>query len=168
MPPIHDRTHQDDATPPPPPPPPHLTPYERASVDILAGITRLLERQSERPWKLHEEDVAERFRKQGPNEFVGTIDTLVAEEWIRSMETIYDYMGLSDADKVRCAIFVLKEMPLCGGRAQCTADVIISVGNIVAKYDGDVMMSDILLWLTSSNLLKQTIISTVTRSVECT
>ncbi|KZV22645.1 hypothetical protein F511_44109 [Dorcoceras hygrometricum] len=118
MPPIHDRTHQDDATPPPPPPPPHLTPYERASVDILAGITRLLERQSERPWKLHEEDVAERFRKQGPNEFVGTIDTLVAEEWIRSMETIYDYMGLSDADKVRCAIFVLKEMPLCGGRAQ--------------------------------------------------
>ncbi|KZV24416.1 serine/threonine-protein kinase KIPK-like [Dorcoceras hygrometricum] len=49
-----------------------------------------------------------------------------------------------------------------------TADVIISVGNIVAKYDGDIMMSDILLWLTSSNLLKQTIISTVTRSVECT
>ncbi|KZV13636.1 hypothetical protein F511_45204 [Dorcoceras hygrometricum] len=37
-----------------------------------------------------------------------------------------------------------------------TADVIISVGNVVAENDGDVMMSDILLWLTSSNLLKQT------------
>ncbi|KZV35214.1 hypothetical protein F511_43605 [Dorcoceras hygrometricum] len=37
-----------------------------------------------------------------------------------------------------------------------TADVIISVGNVVAEYDGDVMISDIQLWLTSSNLLKQT------------
>ncbi|KZV48326.1 hypothetical protein F511_41798 [Dorcoceras hygrometricum] len=55
------RTQQDDATPPPPSPPPQLTPYERASVDMLAGITRLLERHSERPRKSHEEDVAERF-----------------------------------------------------------------------------------------------------------
>ncbi|KZV39488.1 hypothetical protein F511_37472 [Dorcoceras hygrometricum] len=37
-----------------------------------------------------------------------------------------------------------------------TDDVIISVGNVVAEYDGDVMMCDILLWLTSSDLLKQT------------
>ncbi|KZV41644.1 hypothetical protein F511_25793 [Dorcoceras hygrometricum] len=66
MPARRDRTHQDDATPPPPPPAPQLTPYERASVDMLAGITRLLKRQSERPEKSHEEDVAERFRKQGP------------------------------------------------------------------------------------------------------
>ncbi|KZT76611.1 hypothetical protein F511_46364 [Dorcoceras hygrometricum] len=80
MPPRRDRTQQDDATPPPPPPPPQLTPYERASVDMLAGITRLLERQSERPVKSHEEDVAERFRKQGPKDFDGTTDPLVAEE----------------------------------------------------------------------------------------
>ncbi|KZV41366.1 hypothetical protein F511_34374 [Dorcoceras hygrometricum] len=98
MPPRRDRTQQDDATPPPPPPPPQLTPYERASVDMLAGITKLLERHSERPGKSHEEDVAERFRKQGPKEFAGTTDPLVAEEWIRSMETIYDYMGLANAD----------------------------------------------------------------------
>ncbi|KZT76601.1 hypothetical protein F511_46373 [Dorcoceras hygrometricum] len=37
MPPRRDRTQQDAATPPPPPPPPQLTPYERASVDMLAG-----------------------------------------------------------------------------------------------------------------------------------
>ncbi|KZV13912.1 hypothetical protein F511_44823 [Dorcoceras hygrometricum] len=43
MPPRRDRAQQDDATPPPPPP--QLTPYERANVDMLAGITRLLERQ---------------------------------------------------------------------------------------------------------------------------
>ncbi|KZV16799.1 hypothetical protein F511_11725 [Dorcoceras hygrometricum] len=66
----------------------HLTPYERASVNMLAGITRLLERQSERPGNSHEEDVVERFRKQGPKEFAGTTDPLVAEEWIRSMETM--------------------------------------------------------------------------------
>ncbi|KZV27015.1 hypothetical protein F511_07836 [Dorcoceras hygrometricum] len=48
---------------PPPPPPPQLTPYERARVDMLDGITRLLERQSERPGRSHEEDVAESFRK---------------------------------------------------------------------------------------------------------
>ncbi|KZV38728.1 hypothetical protein F511_19526 [Dorcoceras hygrometricum] len=68
MPPRRDRTHQDDATPPPPPPPPpQLRPYERASVDMLAGITRLLERQSERPEKSHEEDVAERFPQASPH-----------------------------------------------------------------------------------------------------
>ncbi|KZV40679.1 hypothetical protein F511_18435 [Dorcoceras hygrometricum] len=92
-PPRRDRTQQDDATPPPPPPPPQLTPYERASMDMLAGITRLLERQSERPEKSHDEDVAERFRKKGLKEFAGTTDPLVAEEWIRSMETIYDYFS---------------------------------------------------------------------------
>ncbi|KZV27824.1 hypothetical protein F511_38434 [Dorcoceras hygrometricum] len=76
MPPKRDRTQQDDATPPPPPSP-QLTPYERDSMDMLSGITRLLERQSERPGKSHEEDVAERFHQQGPKEFVGTIDSLV-------------------------------------------------------------------------------------------
>ncbi|KZV26455.1 hypothetical protein F511_35660 [Dorcoceras hygrometricum] len=40
-----------------------------------------------------------------------------------------------------------------------TDDVIISVGNAVAENDGDVIISDVLLWLTSSNLLKQTMSS---------
>ncbi|XP_073121448.1 uncharacterized protein [Henckelia pumila] len=92
-----------------PPPPPQLTPFERASVDMLDGITRLLEHQNTQPRKSHEEDVAERFKKQGPKEFSGTTDPLVAEEWIRSLETIFDNMGVTDADRVRCAIFMLKE-----------------------------------------------------------
>ncbi|KZV49800.1 hypothetical protein F511_20380 [Dorcoceras hygrometricum] len=60
---------QDDDAPPLPPP--HLTPYERASVEMLAGITRLLERQSERPGKSHEEDVAERFTSRDPRSLLG-------------------------------------------------------------------------------------------------
>ncbi|KZV19659.1 hypothetical protein F511_41896 [Dorcoceras hygrometricum] len=36
---------------------------------MLVGITRMFERQSEHSGKSHEEDLAERFRKQGPKEF---------------------------------------------------------------------------------------------------
>ncbi|KZV22910.1 hypothetical protein F511_29831 [Dorcoceras hygrometricum] len=61
MPPRRDRDQQDDDEPPPPPPP-QLTPYERASVDMLAGITKMLESQLERSVKSHEEDVAKRFQ----------------------------------------------------------------------------------------------------------
>ncbi|XP_073137187.1 uncharacterized protein [Henckelia pumila] len=92
-----------------PPPPPQITPFERANVDMLAGITSLLVHQSAQPRKSYEEDVAERFKKQGPKEFSGTTDPLVAEECIHSLETIFAYMGITDADKVRCAIFMLKE-----------------------------------------------------------
>ncbi|KZV36917.1 hypothetical protein F511_26230 [Dorcoceras hygrometricum] len=72
------RDQQDDDASPPPPPP-QMTPYERASVGMLVGITRMLERQSERFGNSHEEDVAERFRKQGPKKFFETTDPLVAE-----------------------------------------------------------------------------------------
>ncbi|KZV35990.1 putative leucine-rich repeat receptor-like protein kinase [Dorcoceras hygrometricum] len=44
MPPRRARDQQDDDVPPPPPPP-QLTPYERASMDMLTGITRMLERK---------------------------------------------------------------------------------------------------------------------------
>ncbi|KZV52361.1 hypothetical protein F511_04966 [Dorcoceras hygrometricum] len=37
-----------------------------------------------------------------------------------------------------------------------TADVIMSVETVEAEYDGDVMMCGVLLWLTSSNPLRQT------------
>ncbi|KZV30638.1 hypothetical protein F511_11155 [Dorcoceras hygrometricum] len=70
MPPRRVRDQQDDDAPPPPPPP-HLTPYERISVDMLDGITKMLERQSQRSGKSHEEDVAKRLCKQGPKEFAG-------------------------------------------------------------------------------------------------
>ncbi|KZV20307.1 hypothetical protein F511_42662 [Dorcoceras hygrometricum] len=50
-------------------------------MSMLSGITRILERQSEHSRKSHEEDFVERCCKQGPKEFAGTIDPLVAEEW---------------------------------------------------------------------------------------
>ncbi|XP_042452603.1 uncharacterized protein LOC122037224 [Zingiber officinale] len=49
------------------------------------------------------------FRELGPTEFKGTTDPIVAEGWVRSLEMIYDFMQLADADKVRCTIFTLQD-----------------------------------------------------------
>ncbi|KAG6507998.1 hypothetical protein ZIOFF_033353 [Zingiber officinale] len=53
--------------------------------------------------------VYKQFRELGPTEFKGTTDPIAAEGWIRSLETIFDFMQLIDADKVRCAIFMLRD-----------------------------------------------------------
>ncbi|XP_042409447.1 uncharacterized protein LOC121998543 [Zingiber officinale] len=42
-------------------------------------------------------------------EFKGTTDPIAAEGWIRSLEIIFDFMQLTDADKVRCTIFMLRD-----------------------------------------------------------
>ena len=43
-----------------------------------------------------------------PTEFAGSIDPLEADEWINSMETIFDFMQLNDQERVACASFMLK------------------------------------------------------------
>ncbi|XP_024020868.1 uncharacterized protein LOC112091431 [Morus notabilis] len=54
------------------------------------------------------EPLYERFRKQRPNDFHGGPDPLIAEEWINSIESIFDYMVMEDAQRVSCAIQLLK------------------------------------------------------------
>ncbi|KZV42844.1 hypothetical protein F511_17418 [Dorcoceras hygrometricum] len=151
MPPRCDRTQQADATPPPPPPPPQLTPYERATVDMLARITRLLECRSKRLGKSHEEDVAERFRKQGHKEFAGTTDPLVDEEWIRSMETIYNYMGLADAKKIRCAIFMLKGDAALWGKGGVVG---LFLESLTWRSSRRCSLRSILLWTPGASLFE--------------
>ncbi|KAG6472049.1 hypothetical protein ZIOFF_069504 [Zingiber officinale] len=53
--------------------------------------------------------VYKQFRELGPTEFKGTTDPIAAEGWIRSLEMIFDFMQLTDADKVRCTIFMLRD-----------------------------------------------------------
>ncbi|XP_042380066.1 uncharacterized protein LOC121972467 [Zingiber officinale] len=53
--------------------------------------------------------VYKQFRELGPTEFKGTTDPIGAEGWIRSLEMIFDFMQLTDANKVKCAIFMLRD-----------------------------------------------------------
>ncbi|KAL5554728.1 hypothetical protein UlMin_042129 [Ulmus minor] len=55
------------------------------------------------------EPLYERFRKQHPPIFEGSSDPLVAEEWLRSIEDIFNFMRLNDHERVLCAIYMLRK-----------------------------------------------------------
>lgn len=44
-------------------------------------------------------DVIEKFRKMHHTDFLGDGNPYTTEEWIKSLEVIFDYMGIQDADK---------------------------------------------------------------------
>ncbi|XP_073019333.1 uncharacterized protein [Primulina eburnea] len=98
--------HEERANPPPPPP--------NMQAQKLAGMTQFFAQfagnkataagAGARP---QPEAVYERFRRMSPKEFSGTTDPMVAEGWIKSIEVIFDFMELTDADRVRCATFLL-------------------------------------------------------------
>ncbi|KAL5560715.1 hypothetical protein UlMin_036926 [Ulmus minor] len=50
-----------------------------------------------------------RFGKIKPAEFFGSTDPLEAEEWINSLETIFDFMQLNDQERVVCASYMLRK-----------------------------------------------------------
>ena len=54
------------------------------------------------------EPVYERFRKQQPPMFEGDIDPLIVKEWRCSLERIFDFMKLTDQEKVACAVYQMK------------------------------------------------------------
>ena len=54
------------------------------------------------------EPACERFRKNKPPAFRGETDPLLAEEWIRSIEGIFDYIRIPDEEKVSCATFMFQ------------------------------------------------------------
>lgn len=53
------------------------------------------------------EGVYDRFHRMNPPEFSGSTDPMAALEWVKALEAIFDYIHLSDADRVSCAIFLL-------------------------------------------------------------
>ncbi|KAL5558007.1 hypothetical protein UlMin_034218 [Ulmus minor] len=50
-----------------------------------------------------------RFGKMKPTEFAGSTDPLEAEEWLSSVETILEFMQLTDQERVSCVSFMLKK-----------------------------------------------------------
>ncbi|KAL5565617.1 hypothetical protein UlMin_028782 [Ulmus minor] len=81
------QAQNNQGNPPPPPPPHNERPQPQARVNTI-------------------EPLYERFRKQGPPSFEGTTDPLVAEEWIRSIERILDFMMLTDQERIMCATYM--------------------------------------------------------------
>ncbi|XP_073014542.1 uncharacterized protein [Primulina eburnea] len=53
------------------------------------------------------EAVYKRFMRINPKEFLGTTGPMIAEGWIESIEVIFAFTELQDADRVRCATFLL-------------------------------------------------------------
>ncbi|XP_075473899.1 uncharacterized protein LOC142504947 [Primulina tabacum] len=87
---------------------PQPPPNQDASARVLAGMTRLLEQHLGNGARVRPEDAYERFRRMNPEDFNGTTDPFVIEGWIRSLEVIFRYMDMVDADQVRCTIYLLK------------------------------------------------------------
>ncbi|XP_062104940.1 uncharacterized protein LOC133816496 [Humulus lupulus] len=54
------------------------------------------------------EPVYEHFRKQAPPTFEGEVDPVVAKDWLRSIEAIFDHMELNDRQRISCAAHLLK------------------------------------------------------------
>ncbi|KAJ4717071.1 Retrotransposon protein, putative, Ty3-gypsy subclass [Melia azedarach] len=52
--------------------------------------------------------VVEQFRKLQPPFFEGSINPLVAEEWVRELEKIFRLIDCTDQQKVTCATYMLK------------------------------------------------------------
>ncbi|XP_075521428.1 uncharacterized protein LOC142554646 [Primulina tabacum] len=53
------------------------------------------------------EGAFKKFRKMKPPEFDGSTDPMVALEWVKAVEAIYDYLQFQDIDRVSYAIFLL-------------------------------------------------------------
>ncbi|XP_075494760.1 uncharacterized protein LOC142532327 [Primulina tabacum] len=72
----------------------------------MQNAGREREREQVRP-EPSSEGAFERFRKMKPPEFDGSTDHMVALEWVKAVEAIYDYLQFQDIDRVSCAIFLL-------------------------------------------------------------
>ncbi|XP_012846763.1 PREDICTED: uncharacterized protein LOC105966725, partial [Erythranthe guttata] len=71
-------------------------------------IEQLLQRNQTPPQNNAPQAIYERFLRMNPSEFHGGTDPTIAEEWIKSFEVIYDYMQMTDRDRVHCAICLLR------------------------------------------------------------
>ncbi|XP_073056960.1 uncharacterized protein [Primulina eburnea] len=54
-----------------------------------------------------EDDAYNRFRHMNPPDFIDGSDPLVALEWVKSLEAIFDYLKFTNQDKVSCDVFML-------------------------------------------------------------
>ncbi|XP_057476958.1 uncharacterized protein LOC130764673 [Actinidia eriantha] len=87
-------------------PEPRVPHHPDATERLAALMAQYMEFQMARPARgttLHEE-----FMKLNPPEFVGAIDPLVAEEWLKKLDAIFEVMEVTDEQKLTLATFMLR------------------------------------------------------------
>ncbi|GFS42100.1 hypothetical protein Acr_00g0078100 [Actinidia rufa] len=86
---------------------PERVQHQPDATDRLAALmAQYMEFQMARPVRgttLHEQ-----FMKLNPPEFVGAIDPLVAEEWLKKLDAIFEVMEVTDEHKLILATFMLR------------------------------------------------------------
>lgn len=63
---------------------------------------------SPQPRQLTPQATYERFLKLHATEFHGGLDPTIAEEWVKYLEVIFEYLEMSDRDIIYCALFLMK------------------------------------------------------------
>ncbi|XP_075520565.1 uncharacterized protein LOC142553909 [Primulina tabacum] len=53
------------------------------------------------------DDIFSVFKRMDPPEYAGSTDPLVAVEWIKALEAIFDHLNYEDKDRISCAVFML-------------------------------------------------------------
>ena len=101
------------------------TPAVDQNAQRIVELTAELEQQNERTRQLNEmierlrqqnervngplNGAPERFMKYNPPEFDGDADPKVAENWIRTVERAFNCARVPDADRVHCAVYLLRD-----------------------------------------------------------
>lgn len=52
---------------------------------------------------IRKDELYERFKRMKVPEFEGSIDPLVADDWLLEIQVVLDFMRLTDKEKVMCA-----------------------------------------------------------------
>ncbi|XP_073137631.1 uncharacterized protein [Henckelia pumila] len=78
-----------------------------------AQIQQLLQAQTANAGNNHpaanQNPIYKRFLELGPPEFKGETDPLIAEQWFQAMETAFEFMQITDAERLRCATYMFRD-----------------------------------------------------------
>ncbi|XP_073119717.1 uncharacterized protein [Henckelia pumila] len=106
-----------------------------------AQIQQLLQAQTANAGNNHpaanQNPIYKRFLELGPPEFKGETDPLIAEQWFQAMETAFEFMQITNADRLRCATYMFHDdarvwlarefMEICQGN--------MSIAEYVKKFE---------------------------------
>lgn len=79
-----------------------------AATRVLESVAQLLAQHAGNGNRNQPVAIYDQFRMMNSQDFSGSTDPFVAEGWIKSLEVIFRYMDMTDADRIRCAILLLK------------------------------------------------------------